>query len=147
MFKKEAYAKTSTFRMIGSVCAGVLLSSALLGVLFKIQFYPGASAMLHSSVIGFTILMMVLIIFSIKGRTGFINDNYLRIAPILIACFVFYSISNVDLAEFYFGDSQPEYIEALRNLQENPNDPNAHIRLDKARDEMHLKMNPNYNRR
>ena len=141
IFKAESYKETSAFRLIGSICAGFVFSTALLGILFKIQLYPGASVMVYSSVIGLSIMGATLIFFSLKGRNNFINDNYLRIAPIVFLTFFFYSITNVDIVEFYYGDTHPEYVDAHREFQENPNDPNAERNLDVAREKMYYEMN------
>ena len=119
VFKKESYKGKSALRIIGSAIAGVIYSIGVIGFLFKIQFYPGASVILYAGSIGLLLVLITSTLKFMKGKDLF----YLRmIKRTLVIGFVVLVVGVVPY-ETLVGWRYPnasEYSEALINSLENP---------------------------
>ena len=128
IFKKKSYEGLSILRIIGSVAAGYAFAVALIGILFKIQHYPGANLML---IVGFIFTMLAVIISVIKyiskGSNFYIG--ILKRAIILFALSIFlflYARQTVDRIQYR---DFPDYLEARDYYDDNKNDDEAYRKM------------------
>lgn len=73
MFKKSSYKDIKAIRVVGAIAAGMLLSTVVIGIMFKIMMWAGASAML---LIGFLPVLIIGIISVIKYSSN--KDSYYK---------------------------------------------------------------------
>jgi hypothetical protein len=134
MLKKEAYQPTSSKRMLGSILSGVSLALTLMGVLFYLQFWPHYHLHLYAGVGGLCIAIIVAAS-RFTSANAFYSRLYQRIIPV-----AFFGLAAVFVPNFvwfeYSYKAHPEYIEAVRALQDDPGNADLQQRVDDARDAM-----------
>lgn len=62
IFKKASYANASPGRIIGAIGASFGLSGMLVGILFRLQFWPGAAINLLAGIVLTAILLLVALV-------------------------------------------------------------------------------------
>ena len=119
MFKKESYSNTSALKIIGAICMGFVLSMVSIGIMFKLQMWPGAGPML---IVGAPPMFIILIIVFVK----FILTKHKFYLNALIRCGIFtlfgialFFTSGLTLIKLQFRN-HPEYIQAYEAYQNNP---------------------------
>lgn len=132
-FKVASYNNVSGLRLLGSVFLGLLFSQALIGLLFRIQLYPGASVMLLTACFGLGIAIVILTIFAIIGRSGFTRDNVIRLVVITFFAFFFNQVSEIQVVKFYYQENAPDYVKAYENHLLNPEDKESERQLELER--------------
>ena len=135
ILKKESYAGISAFRIIGSVCTGIFLASTIIGVFFKFNSFPGASNMLVFGLAGLVVVLILGLIKYQKGKSDFYKTLFKRVTPIMLAGIILMGLPKNTWLEMKY-KNHPEYIEAVKNLQENPNDQALRDKLDEERRKM-----------
>lgn len=125
MFKKKSYEGISTLRIIGSVAAGFAFSIAIIGILFKIQHYPGANMML---ILGFASSLIVIVISVIKyvSKGSKFYIGIIKRAIILCAFGIFlylYARQTVDRVQYR---DFPDYIKASEYYHDHPDSDEAY---------------------
>ena len=63
VFNKESYKNISALKIFGSIAAGLSLSITIIGILFKVMHWPGASVNL---IFGFSGILMVSVLSIVK---------------------------------------------------------------------------------
>ena len=121
IFKKESYEHISKKRLFGSIIVGILLSIIHVGILFKLQFNPGAKVMLQDGLTGLAIATIVALIYYYKNKSTFYKRVLKRIAIIGIFGLVLNFTPSTSLVDLYYSDS-PEYAEILKKVLKNPKD-------------------------
>lgn len=125
ILKKESYSDLSTLRIIGAIVAGVNLSVLLIGLLFRLMRWPGATFMLFVTFLPSLIILGVAIIKQINTsqrsylkvitRTGF----FLAFAAVLY-------FQPMVLQKIRYKD-YPKLIKAMEEYDKNPNEYNGRI--------------------
>ena len=119
VFKKESYQGISILRLIGSGVAGVIFSINVIGFLFKVQFYPGATLMLETGSIGLVIVLAISGFKWMKGKNPFYLEMIKRTVIIGVIALIVGAMPYRTLVGWRLPDN-PEYAEALINALENP---------------------------
>lgn len=129
MFKKKSYEKISAFRVLGSIALGFGIWTLMLGVLFKVQMYPGAAIMMLVGFVGTLIPLSVFMLRFVISSSDFIKNNLIRLVPIVLIGSFFYSVSSDDIIDYNWG-AGTEYSELKKELVRNPDNYEARSRLD-----------------
>ena len=125
IFKSESYKDISRSQIIVGILSGFALSSCLLGIIFKLQDYPGSAVMLLSGIGFLSILLAYLLV---KNRPSFKN-SIIRSGIIAVISIILYSTSSVTIMSFFHRDS-PSYIQAYKEYSKNPKDERLLRKLD-----------------
>lgn len=119
--KKQAYSGISPNRLLGSIATGFALSLLLTGILFKLQFWPGANT---NIAIGLFSILCILIV-GIARFSASAADYYKMISRrILILSLVgigLWIVPSRVLFGFFHRD-HPAYVDAVIKSWENPGD-------------------------
>lgn len=127
--------KIGRLRIIGSILLGLSLSVLTLGILFKIQLYPGASAMLKLGLIGVSVALLIGAIKYIKSRDIFYKSIFKRIIIFGGIGLFFYLLPKANWLTIRFPDN-PDYVQAVINYDQNPRDSTSIKRLQIEREKM-----------
>ena len=119
IFKKESYNGKSTLRIVFSVLAGLALSVTVIGLLFKIEFYPGARFMLELGSLGLFVAVIISIIKYRKNRDLFYSSMVKRAVIIGGLALFLLVLPNSILVDLRY-PNDPEYAKALTNSLDNP---------------------------
>ncbi len=128
IFKKDAYKDISIGKIIGSVLLGFSLSAVLMGIIFKLNIYPGALLTQLSGLIPLLIISIIAFIKFLKNNEVFYKKALIR--SVIIGGFgllVLFTPVNT-LIDIYYR-TVPEYAEAYKKVQDNPNDEEARKEL------------------
>ena len=136
MLKKVSFEGIPLSRIVGAVGTGLALSVAIIGILFKLQSYPGADAQL---IIGAVTLGVVALVAAFKYRKS--SESYYSIIlkrVIVIGGFTIFLI--VIPAKNWLGfqyPNNPEYVEALLKAQADPKNESLWDEVDVEREKMY----------
>ena len=120
VFKKEAYKITTTSRIIGAVGTGFALSLAIVGILFKFQFWPGADFNLLAGLCGLMIITVFGLIKYSKNKSEFYKRIFKRIVLIGGLGLVLLLIPKTSWVDIKYRNN-PEYAAALKKAMADPN--------------------------
>ncbi|WP_375238621.1 hypothetical protein [Aurantibacter sp.] len=81
--KKESYLGVSVKQMIFVILIGILFSSSLIGVLFKIMHWPGATVLTLLPLVGLVISLILSLYLISKKSSSFLKYLIIRIIIIL----------------------------------------------------------------
>lgn len=121
MFKKESYNGVGALRIVGMVGAGIILSTAIIGIMFKWMMWPGAGAMLYISIPGFLVLAIIAFVKYSKGSNVVYKKLLIRVG-ILGAFVLFLTVFPSMVMECKYRNN-PEYLEAVKAVNEDPSNP------------------------
>ena len=125
----------STLKIFGGIATGLSLSIILVGILFRILNYPGATVMLLVGVISLSALTIIAIFKKTKKSDRFYSTILYRAALYGIISLVILVIpTNTWLTWQY--PNYPGYVKALIELRENPNDKEAQKKVEEERQKM-----------
>lgn len=117
-FKRGSLEKVPIAAFIAAFFVGGGLAAALLGILFKLQFWPGARNMLFAG-IGVTVLSSLAAYFiSRKHGIGLWHRASARILPFTAFGLLLLSVSSETLADLTYSD--PEKAELLKQVLRDP---------------------------
>jgi len=119
---------------------GIGLAILLTGLLFKIQLWPMANTLLTVGLFSTVLLMAVNAVRFKKSGKEIFKALLIRCCIGFLVGSLAYLISNDALLEHHFGD-HPAYIEAYKNWEANPNDPDAMEKLEEERVKMYTSEN------
>lgn len=119
IFKKSSYTGISTMRVVGAIVTGICLSNLLVGILFKLQFWPGANPMLIVSLIPTLIVLILVIIKLIKNTDKYYPRIQLRIAIIGTIGLILFLSPTLSLVKIEYRN-HPEYVKAFENYNNYP---------------------------
>ncbi|MEI6820798.1 MAG: hypothetical protein WCL51_02605 [Bacteroidota bacterium] len=115
IINNEAMKMISTARKVGTIGAGFVLSTTIIGILFKIQSYPGAKFELLNGLYGILIIAIIVVYKYLKTKSEFYKKALLRIIIIGGFGLLFYNISYKTIIHTKFRN-HPAYAEALINM-------------------------------
>jgi hypothetical protein len=129
LFKSDSYRSTTVSSIAIGVITGLGLSLTLMGLLFKTMSYPGAYFMLYPGMatIGL-ILIIVLIQKQSMGRSKF-TTLITRIVPFFILGAILLCTPRRTRLSWQYPNN-PEYIEALVNASEHPENSELQLKVD-----------------
>jgi hypothetical protein len=140
IFKTESYtADTSEkrdYRILISVFLGVSLSLLLTGLLFYFMFWPSAFLMMSVGIVSLIPMLIISIIRFSQTKSKFYIRIFIRVAIIGIMALFFRLMPNTTWLEIKYRN-HPGYIEAMKNLWEDPNNIELGIELQKEEDKMY----------
>lgn len=131
VFKRESYAGLTAMKAIVSVVAGIALSLICLGILFKLQSWPGSEVNL---LVGLTMLLTVVLIAAYKFKATKIDiyKNILKRAGLFgIVGLGLYFISSPDIERFRYRN-HPECLVLYEQYLLDPENPELWEQLDEA---------------
>ncbi len=70
IFKKESYAEINAQKIIAAILAGFSLSILTMGILFKIQSYPGANLMLIIGLVYIAIVALLSVTYYLRKKSA-----------------------------------------------------------------------------
>lgn len=129
VLKKDSYKDNRRPRIIGAIGVGIGLSTVTLGMLFKIQHWPGATINL---LIGLTILaitFLVSLLKYIRYRDPFYTFMFRRIIIFGALGAVLFFLPDFTLEKIQYRN-YPNYIKAIDQYLENPNDPELKQKME-----------------
>tara|TARA_B100000780_G_C21122411_1_gene454784 strand:+ start:1782 stop:2369 length:588 start_codon:yes stop_codon:yes gene_type:complete len=130
--KKDAFKGISQNRIIGAVLIGLSLSTAVIGILFKIQSWPGSSFNLGLGLFGLLIGSIVGLIKYQKTNSPYYTSIFKRVGFYGSIAFVLMLIPNITWLEFRERE-HPEYIEAVKRAWDDPENQELWDKVDEER--------------
>jgi len=135
IFNKESYKKTNKKKIIGTIGLGWSISIIIIGGLFKIQLYQGASIQLLFGLILIIILFLIALTRYLKNRSVYYQRVFKRIIIFGSLGLVLYLTPYATLVDIYFKD-KPAYAELYKKVLENPKDIEIREQLKQMEREM-----------
>ena len=120
IFKKSSYIGISSMRIVGAIGAGIGLSTAIIGVLFKFMSWPGAYLMLMIGLLSMSVFFAYALVKFFIDKSSFYTNLLLRTAFFGGIGVFLLLIPSYTLSEIRYGKHHPEYIEALKALESDP---------------------------
>lgn len=134
IFKKESYSNKSKWRIIGTIGIGMMLSTMMVGYLYKLLHYPGSKGMLIIGLIGILIGLSIMVVKNIQGKNDFYKNMIVRTAIIGMFGLLLLVTTDLTIDKIQYRN-HPEYLKSLEEYLENPSDKNIVIafRVEKLR--------------
>ena len=120
IFKKKCYSGISSMRIVGAIGVGISLSMLNIGILFKLMSWPGSSFMLLVGLISISVFFAYSLIKIIINRSSFYANILFRTAFFGSIGLLLLILPSYTLSEIRYGKHHPEYIEALKALENDP---------------------------
>ena len=120
IFKKTSYPKFVRKRLAITIFSGFSLSISFIGILFKIEIYPGAVVLLIAGLAATTVLTLITLYRNSKTEGNFFFRILARVAIAAIFIISLLKISDRTLLEWQYPNN-PDYIDAVLNSLNNPN--------------------------
>lgn len=136
IFNKESYKDISTLKIFGSIAAGLALSITIIGILFKVMHWPGASVNLIFGFSGVLIVSVISIVKYLKTKSPYYTKILTRnlvfggIALFLIL------VPQLTWIELTYKD-QPTMIEAYRKAFADPDNAELWQNIEKERQRLY----------
>ncbi len=135
ILKKDSYKDISTMRIFGGIGTGIAFSIILIGILFKILRWPFANQnLLIGGIMIFIILILSMIRF-LKHKNGLYREIFLRFLIYGPLCCVLLFLPNYAFLELKYRN-YPNYIEAVKNLDSDPDNTDLQIEEQKEYDKI-----------
>ena len=134
--KKEATEKTSSLRNTGIILTGTTLSLVLIGILFKFLRWPYGSFNLMFGLLCLIPILIISIFKFSKTKAEFYKDLLFRILIIGVIGTLMLFTKNETLLEMQYRDF-PEYVEAEKNLMQDPTNKELERIANEERKKMH----------
>lgn len=112
IFKKASYANTTKRRISFAIVTGMALSISILGILFKIQDFPGADLLLIFGMLISLIITVVSLWKNNKDKGNFFSNILVRSAVVTIFILILLRIPERKLLEWQY-PNYPDYVEAV----------------------------------
>jgi uncharacterized membrane protein len=119
IFKKSSYSDLSALRVLGAIGAGTALSTICVGILFKLQRWPGSDINLLAGLILSLIVLIIAIIRFVKSKDLFYRQIFIRFSIIGIFGVLMYFTSTLSLVKIQYRQ-YPDYIKAYEEYSKNP---------------------------
>ena len=134
MFKKSSYEGIPAWRLLMTIILGFGIGVLMLGVLFKVQMYPGFSIMMKIGFMGTIISLTVFVVKYFTSSDAFVRSNLRRLIPIVLIGTFFYTITADDIIDYNWGAGS-EYATLKKELLRNPENQEARERFDALNNE------------
>lgn len=134
-FNKESYPEKSGKYIALAVLAGIALSFAAVGSMFKLLHWPGANLILVIAVASNLTILIVTFLLS-KGKfLGVIKNIQKRSALAFLFCGGLFYFGSYLFLDFKYR-AYPNYIEAVKAFQDNPNDVGLRTKMEEEKMKM-----------
>lgn len=132
IFKKTSYDKTTPKKIIGAVAFGFALAAIAMGVLFKVELWPGGDNQLKIGLITMVVLIIIALIFNKGQKSTYFRRLYFRGIIFGVFGLIMLIIPHTTLIDIYFHD-KPEYSKLLKEYYNNSEyDEDLQKKLDEA---------------
>jgi len=121
ILKKASYKELSALRIVGSIGIGMGLAAICIGILFKLQHWPGANTNLIAGLFTILIILIVALFRFVKNKDDFYKRIFKRIAIIGGFGLILSSVSELTITKIQFRN-HPKYIKAYKEYIKNPQD-------------------------
>lgn len=136
ILKRESYKGITFWRGFGAVATGIAFSILIMGIVFKLLLFPGASVMLGVGLVTTGISLIVTFIKYISNKEStFYKRMLIRATIIGFFGLTMNLIPGTSIVKFSYRD-HPGYVKAYIELQENPDDPELQQKLDEEFEKM-----------
>ncbi len=135
IFKKYAYQGISSLRISGAVITGFLLAITVIGVLFKFMFWKGAYVILFFTVVPYAVIIIISLIRFSKTEDGYYTGIITRVIPATIVSIILNALPSTFWVEIKY-ENYPYYVEALKELETNPDIIKAEMKVNAMRERM-----------
>ncbi|MBT3302135.1 MAG: hypothetical protein HOD63_06170 [Bacteroidetes bacterium] len=141
---KAAYQKVlkedeNYWRAFGTFATAWVFSILLLGILFKIQLWKGATIMLKLGLLTLLVSLIIAAVKLLKAKDDFYLNLMRRILPIGIVAFVLFNIPNVSLMKYHHKNAPLEYIQAYEDYLTYPDSVELQHIYEMEREKMHVR--------
>ncbi|NRR93375.1 hypothetical protein HSX10_17510 [Winogradskyella undariae] len=117
--KKDSTEKTSSLRDTGIILTGITLSLVVIGFLFKFLRWPNGGYILMNGLLGLIPILIITIFKLSKANSEFYKNLLIRVLIIVFFGTLMLFTKNETLLEIQYRDF-PEYVEAEKNLMQDP---------------------------
>jgi hypothetical protein len=135
IFKKDSYKGISAMRIVGAVGTGLALSMTTIGLLFKIQSWPGASFILGTGLVGLLIVTIIGTIKYLKNKSEFYTRIFKRIAVFGALGLILMLIPKTTWVEIKYRNHSA-YVDALEKALADPDNKELWNRVEEERQNM-----------
>lgn len=119
IFKKSSYTAVSTTRIVGGIAVGFVLSTATIGILFKLMSWPGADFIVLIGLASMIVVFAIAIFKNIRNKSSYYHKIFLRLGVWGIIATLFFVTANHTLLNYKYRNHQ-EYLQALKNEIADP---------------------------
>ena len=119
VFKKESYVGVSSGRIIGGIAMGISFSICLIGMLFKVQYWPGEGVMLMAGMFTGVLVLIPSIFKFLKNREEYYKKALVRGSVLVGISTILFLTPARTLVELQYRN-HPRYIEAYIEYQKDP---------------------------
>lgn len=135
ILKKESYKDMKTWRILGSICLGMMLALLVIGILFKLQNFPGSKYIIGPALLYSIVALIIMIVLIQKDKDSYLKKNIVRTLVIGAIASILYFTSALSLKKIFYHDN-PEYVKAYEKYINNPNDYEAFREFKLLREKM-----------
>lgn len=122
IFSKDTYKELTSMRFICAIGVGISLSAICIGILFKLNSWPGSNRDLIVGLLTLIIILVIALFQKIKLKQEKYFFMFRRITILSILGIIFLILPNLPIERIRFGN-HPDYIKAREDYLNNPQDP------------------------
>ncbi len=119
IFKKDSYKGVSGLRVFGAIVVGMGLSATCLGILFKLENWPGSNFNLMVGLVTTLIVSIIALIKFFKSKDNYYRQILKRTAIIGGLGLLLTALPDLTLQKIQYRN-HPEYIKAYEEYLSNP---------------------------
>lgn len=127
IFKKESYKGISGLRLAYVIIAGFSISALLIGIVFKIMYWPGAAINLIACISASLVVLILAVIKYFYKKEDFYRRMIVRFAPSIVIGVFLLLLSRADLVKFQYRN-YPQYAKAFLEREEDPTNEEKRIK-------------------
>lgn len=135
IFKKNHYKDVNAMQIIGAVFAGLVLSIIVIALLFHLNYWDGKWILLQIGLIHIGLALLIFIPLYWIKKSAFSKQILSRLLIYGGLGVIFYLLPNDAILNYKYKD-YPEYIEALKDVREDPDNEDYRKRLNEERYKM-----------
>ena len=132
IFKKESYLGIGSNKILEAIVTGWVMSFIILGILFKIMSWTGATFVLASGIIGSIIILIIGFLKYQKSKSLFYQRIFKRVIIISAIASALFIIPTEVMMRIKHRDN-PAYAEALIKAEKEPDNMEAQKELERQR--------------
>ena len=129
MLKSSSFSELSTLKVMGFVGAGWSLSTLCLGILFKVQYWPGSEIQLTVGLVTAMIVVGIALFKYLNGKRRYYRSVLLRFFILGSFSLIMISVSTSEIERLIYRN-HPEYLNAYENYLQNPDDPKLKEKME-----------------
>jgi hypothetical protein len=120
VLKIRSISELIALRNIGAVATGAALALTIIGLMFKIQLWPGANINLSIGLFGLAVVTILGAIKYSKSKSNYYTKIFSRVAIIGGLGLIVFLLPKTSLVEFQYRN-HPAYVEAYKKAMADPN--------------------------